>query len=223
MKNDITVKTAAVILAIIAVVSILGTVSVLTKQGVAPIITGLVTGTATVTVVSDTTISVPSAYNTVAFGNIALGASNETRNESDPAADTTYPTPFTVQNDGNVWVNITIYATALWAETGVENTSAYQANSSIDDEGGFNGTCETGDANCGNLSTANSGSYNISWNVMPIGSASDDEQLIAAGLNFTNNSVYRADRADIHINITVPSAEPPGAKSSTVTFTGSAY
>jgi len=104
---------------------------------------------------------------------------------------------FYIQNDGNVRVNVTIKATDLW--TTVSNPSSYYMFA-------VNGTTE---GICYDETNSVTTYTNMPNDTTPT--------LAIARLNFTNS----CDTAKVEIGIVVPSEEPAGAKSSTVTFTGS--
>lgn len=105
------------------------------------------------------------------------------------------PVPFVVQNDGNVKVDVNISATDLF--TNASNPSSnYQFAVNT-----------TGEGTCYNASASVT-----SWTDMPSTST-----LAIGQLNFPSS----CDSSQVEIGITVPSEEPPGAKSSTVTFTAS--
>lgn len=105
------------------------------------------------------------------------------------------PPPFRIQNDGNTKVNVTINATDLFTSdpNPTANYRFYAASST-------EGTC------------FDTGSSTTSWTNMPV-SATD----FLAYLNYTDS----CDLAEIEIDVTVPSTESAGAKSSTVTFLAS--
>ena len=101
--------TSLVVLAII--VSVAGMYSILNAVSVMQVpmvpstgITGAATGTTQVNVGQVAAISL--IVQTVDFGTMVVNENNNTVDDS--------PFPFTVQNDGNLDVNVTINATALW-------------------------------------------------------------------------------------------------------------
>lgn len=105
------------------------------------------------------------------------------------------PPPFVVQNDGNVHLNITIGAEDLWT------SDANPTNN-------FQSMCgDTGEWSCA------SGS-NTSFAAIPV---TGSPGRIIAYLPWADAE----DTAQIEINVTVPSAEGGGSKSSTVTFLAS--
>ncbi|MEM5798333.1 MAG: right-handed parallel beta-helix repeat-containing protein [Candidatus Aenigmatarchaeota archaeon] len=147
-------------------------------------------GNVTVTILTSITISLP--VDTVNFGTMQLGQSDNTTDNSPP--------PFILQNDGSVPVNITINATQLWYSSLGSGTSSY-----------YQFKTECNESSCvpdpdNDLVT--------SWTNIPI-----NEQAILAcsNLRFIDNQ----DTVKIHIKVTVPVDEPAGSKNSTVTFTAS--
>lgn len=89
-------------------------------------ITGYATGTASATVASVVSISLP--VSTVSFGSLNNDGTANTFTDS--------PAPFTVRNDGTVNVNLTINATDLWSGTGGANPSSnYQFNTTLNETG----------------------------------------------------------------------------------------
>lgn len=108
------------------------------------------------------------------------------------------PPPFVIQNDGSVDVNITTEATNLWSA--ISNPSIYYQFQSA-----LNETNSVPDPNT-DLVTV--------WTNIP---------LTASPVKFATrlNSSNENDELKGHINITVPSDEPAGDRTSTVTFTAS--
>lgn len=178
-------KTLATLVGVVLVISVISLgMTAMRMTGIST--TGAVTGTTQVSVGAYAAISLPT--NTVDFGSMNNGESNETGDD--------VPLPFTVQNDGTVDVNVTINASDLWDGTGAQNPSVYYrftANTSSE------GTCfDTGES----ITT---------YTNMP-----SSATLAIAFLNYTNS----CDLAEVEINVTVPSDESAGAKSSTVWFIG---
>jgi len=101
------------------------------------------------------------------------------------------PLPLVIENTGSNKVNVTINATDLFSSAG-NPTSYYRFLIAEASEG----LCYNGDTL-------------TSWTDMP----TDAAKIIAV----LNNSDV-CDSAYIHVNVTVPSDEPVGAKSSTITF-----
>ena len=160
-------------------------------------ITGLATGTATANVAQTVSISLP--IDTVAFNSISVNQTNDTIDYS--------PSPFILQNDGTIAVNVTIGATDLWTGSGAGNPSQYyQFNTTRNETLAV--PSEAYDFNC------TAGVNGPFCNMATAGSPTK----VVSRLNFTSSS----DAVLVQINITVPTDESAGAKSSTVTFTGSA-
>ena len=103
---------------------------------------------------------------------------------------------FNITNDGNVKVNVTINASSLWSTT-TNPTSNYQFAANVTTQG----TCYQPETTTTftNMPAAATATKFLTW------------------LNFTDT----CDSAKTEIKVTVPSNEPTGAKSSTVTFIGS--
>ena len=159
--------------------------------------TGLATGTATANVAQTVSISLP--IDTVAFNSISVNQTNDTIDYS--------PSPFILQNDGTIAVNVTIGATDLWTGSGAGNPSQYyQFNTTRNETLAV--PSEAYDFNC------TAGVNGPFCNMATAGSPTK----VVSRLNFTSSS----DAVLVQINITVPTDESAGAKSSTVTFTGSA-
>jgi len=137
-----------------------------------------------------TEITISLPINTVDFGTMYVNDVDDTTDGS--------PHAFVIQNDGSVKVNVTVNATQLWSGTGATGTSSYYQFKSECNETG----CVTDEAT----------DLVSSWTNMPIDSAA---VKVVDRLDFVDSK----DAANVHIKITVPSDEPAGAKSSTVTFT----
>ena len=129
---------------------------------------------------------------TVSFESMAINDFNNT--------DDDYPNPFVIRNDGNVNVNITIEATNLFS-TDANPTQNYQWNSTMNETS--------------SLQNNIAGENLFGYNNMPAFGAPTKciGQLKDADAN---------DQATININITIPSVETGGNKTSTVTFVASA-
>ncbi len=178
----------AIIVSVAGIYSILGAVSVMQVPFVPGTgVTGAATGTTQANVGQVAAISL--IVNTVDFLTMNVNENNDTVDDS--------PGPFTVQNDGNLDVNVTINATALW------------------DQDGYNETNQSYQFKCGNSTEWDCplGSVETAFVDMPVDSAA---VLVIADMPFQNPR----DLLEVEINVTVPPAEPTGAKSSTVTFTG---
>jgi len=133
-------------------------------------------------------ISLPN--NSVEFGVISPQGNRNTL--------TNDPIPFLIRNDGNVFVNVTIRATDLWAK---------QANPSVYYQYKV-------DENPLEPNSFNSLLSRILFRNMPLDSS---PELAIAELNYSDST----DSVEIDINITVPFDEPADVRSSTVTFTAS--
>jgi len=183
--SDATWITSLLVVALF--VSALGTYTAVSKLSV----TGLPAGTTQANVAASTVITLP--VSTINFGSVTLNSVDDTEDNTPP--------PFQIQNDGNVNVNITIGATALWAGTGAAVTSSYYQFKSAENESGsvVNATAD--------LVTT--------WTNIPI--SPDAAVKFATNVKFANAN----DLLNGHVKITVPSDEPAGAKTSTVTFTAS--
>ena len=105
-----------------------------------------------------------------------------------------------MRNDGNVYTNITIFATNLW--NSVINPTAYYSYK-------IDNVTLTGE-NASFRASLSSVSYTNVPNV-------DLETLCIAELNYTDAS----DSVEVDINVTTPTDEAPGARGSIITFTGS--
>lgn len=107
------------------------------------------------------------------------------------------PFPFLIVNDGDVKVNVTAEATDIWDGTGGANPSSYYQ------------------FRCGDSSeVACAGGSITVWTNMP---ASASPTLVIAYLDY-NDTI---DTNEVEIKLTVPSDEPAGSKTSTVTFIAS--
>jgi len=134
-------------------------------------------------------VTVPN--NTVAYGSV-------TRNEDTPTGDlpSTPPLPFSVQNDGNAFINITVYATQLFDEAPLPS-EYYQCKA--DDYFGEKGAFDSGISLMDFVNVTSSGS--------PL-------ELINL-LYYTENN----DSAEVDINVKPPLDEEAVSKSSVMTFT----
>ncbi len=134
---------------------------------------------------------------TVDFGTVSVG------NTFDTSVNYSNASQFLLRNDGSVQVNVTVSAAALWSST-AGNNSNYR----------YNVTNSTGNTSLGSPNATNCNPTNQSvWNTMPLTSSA----RAICMLNFTDNNDY----ARIDIQITVPTGEAAGAKTSVVTFTAS--
>jgi hypothetical protein len=126
------------------------------------------------------------------FGNLNYLASNDTVDNS--------PNPIILVNQGNSLVDISIQATDLWQS--LTNPSSYYLAKA--DNVTTNGISENGSFKWPTSKTT----------YFPVPQTSNNTKIIT-DLNYTDTS----DSAEIDINVTVPSSENPGARSSTITFT----
>ncbi len=174
----------AVLVAAAIVVSLVGIAAV---NNSITSITGAATGITNVTIA--TTVTVSLTVNNVDFGVMQVNENNDTWDNSPP--------PFELQNDGNTIVNVSVYATDLWTQSGYGNpTPNYLAAANQ----------SGGNAGAGSIFTYTQmpDTGNTTWypiRMLPYASGSDNAYL--------------------DINVTVPPEETPGVKTSTVTFTGS--
>ncbi|HIJ98783.1 TPA: hypothetical protein H1005_02475 [archaeon] len=119
---EVHIRTAAIILTIVAVFTIAGTYFALTRAPPGPFVTGFQTGTTTVNVSETISISLPQV--TVSFENMDVSTTNNTDDDK--------PKPFVVRNDGNTNVNVTCYSGSIWA-TDASPTDNYQYNSTMNE------------------------------------------------------------------------------------------
>ncbi len=132
-------------------------------------------------------ITVPNS--TVFFSNLSVLQVEDTTDDDPP--------PFTIQNDGNVFVNINISATALWESVG-HPSSYYRVK--IDNF--------TGEEYSFNYSTST-----LDWVNMPATNSS----ILLSLLNYSDAT----DIAEVDLRIQVPPNENPGIRNSTVYFIAS--
>lgn len=180
-----------IILAVLVVVAIVVSVAGISMNLMIPrapleTITGQITGTAQVQVAPQVLITLP--VSTVDFGSIYVGNVTNT-------SDFT-PSPFLVQNDGSVDINITTNASQLWSGTGATGTSIYYRFQSAENETG---------------SVPSTSDLVTTWTNIPV---TENPIKFATRLDYTNST----DTLKGHIYLDVPSDEPAGDKSSTVTF-----
>jgi len=133
------------------------------------------------TIISSVVISMP--IDSIAFGSLTLNQTNTTYDEN--------PYPFTIQNDGNVFLDIYLNSTQIWYSQPL-GTSYYQTK--------VNQTAETGSFNW-------SGSQTTWINIV-------NNSKIIEDLNYSNTN----DSAKIDIQIRVPPDEPEGDREATVTI-----
>ncbi len=187
--KELSNKSLAILVAIAIVVSVVGTFTLLSTLD--PSVTGAATGIARVAVTGLVAISLP--VNTVDFGYVVQGNSKNTITNSPP--------PLVVQNDGGVFVNVSIArdntSTAMFTGTGGgDNTASFRYK--IDTVGG-------------EPNSFNYGASTTSWANVP-GTTADED--VIAELNWSDSS----DSAEIDLSIAVPADESLGAKNETLVF-----
>ena len=187
--KEISNRALALLVAMAVIVSLIGTLTILAK--IKPVMTGAATGIAKVDVTGLVAISLPTS--TVDFGTVYQGGTDNTSDDS--------PGPLTVQNDGGVFVNVSIKrdvsSTPLFSGTGGgDNTASFQFK--VD-----------------NSTEVNSFDYAASitsWTNVPGTTAVDN---IIAYLNSSDAS----DIAEVDLLIAVPNDESTGPKNETLVFT----
>jgi len=183
MVNNNVLATLVLVAIVVSVAGIVSTANLL-SSGLS--VTGAATGTTNVTV--GTSVAISLIINEVDFGTMSPGENNDTTDDS--------PLPFLVRNDGNVNVNVSLYANdGLWTQTGYDNDTAY-----------FQVKCGNNESTCDTSVT--------SWQNVP--------GAIANNITVLANLPYAAasDEQQVEVNVTVPPEEQAGVKSSTLTFTG---
>lgn len=201
MNKQISNNTLLILIISSVVVSVIGTWITIIK--ITPI-TGAVTGTTNVTVNSTAGISLSTSL--VNFTESAPSESRTTYRTTDIRSG-----PFNITNDGTVLVNITMSATNPFSGTFSMPGSKYLFNVSIlsDYMGRQFFNCSVG---------VNSTTSGAGYEFAGYQYVKTSAQMIICNLNFTDGK----DSALIHINITIPSDEAAGVKTSVVTFLGSA-
>ncbi|MFH1424082.1 MAG: VCBS repeat-containing protein, partial [archaeon] len=139
--------------------------------------------------VETTTVDLTLPVNLVDFNITTIGQTNNTTDGN--------PSPFILQNDGNVKVNITVYASAALFANATLNSTNFQVKA---------------DNSSGESNTFNWDASQINWTNM-----SDTE------LGFINELLCdnSTDEAQSEILITVPLEEPEGSKSTSVIYIAS--
>ena len=138
------------------------------------------------TILSNVTITL---YNdTIEFGSIMLGISNDTTDDS--------PEPFRLRNDGNCFIDINLSSQDLLWDTQPSPSDFFRYM--IDNVSG-----EVGSLNWSSPNTT------VSWTPIPIVNGS-----AISNLNYSDSS----DEAEIEIYIEVPAGESSGVKSSIIVF-----
>ena len=168
-------------LALLAGISLLGIVATVLILTTVADISGFTTATTTVDVVA--VVSITLTNNTVNFGVLVLGSSNNTTNENPP--------PFTIQNNGNVNEDIDIRASNFLfnSSDAGSNTNFFQFRA---------GNCSV--TACGATDTD---AFNWAGSITTFTNFTNVNQKIINSLNSTNTS----DDAEIEIKITVPNQE----------------
>jgi hypothetical protein len=121
------------------------------------------------------------------FSNMSIGQTKNT------TGHTPFPSQLVVQNIGNVLINVTINASALFSSVSL-NTIYYQYAASVNKTGSFTSGCSV-----------------TSFTNMNTTAAS-----MICNLTYENNTALGNSTGNIEMNITVPNAEPPGTKVSNV-------
>ncbi len=167
------------------VVSFFGTyLSVMKLRGIP--LTGLVT-TGTTQLNVTRTVSIVLSVSTVDFGNKVVTNADDTTDNSPP--------PFTVVNNGNVNVNVTVNASPLFTGT-TSNATDYRFR------------CSNSESVCNGAGINTFTAFNQTTT-----------SLVMVNLSFPDTN----DSENLEISIVVPDDETPGAKTSTVTFTASSF
>ena len=130
------------------------------------------------------------SVSSINFSSLEIGQTDNTSDDS--------PTPFTLVNDGNVYVNITINATTLWSDPiATLGTRYYQFKADYTGRGGGSGEFS-------------SGTSQTSWMNM-----SGTPLNLVKEFDFHNGN----DDALTDLLVEVPGNEPSGNKNSTIQFT----
>lgn len=132
----------------------------------------------------DSLVSISATTDSIDFGSITRGSTDNTSDDS--------PSPFVVQNDGNVLINISLNATQLFNQAAL-GTDSYQFK--------VDNTTETGSFSW--LTSL------VTWTAMPSAAVVAIDSLI-----YDNAT----DTAEVDILVAIPNDEPAGSKSSTVNF-----
>lgn len=149
--------------------------------------TGLAAGVTTLNVSTAVLISLP--QNVVDFGTTVQGSSNNTTDDMPP--------PFTVRNDGNILLDISV-----------------KANSFLFSGFGSGNNTDTFRFMAGNVSTEPN-TFNWSGSITSFTNFTDTAQTVISAMNFSNSS----DETEVEVLINVPTDEPAGNKTADVIFT----
>lgn len=163
-KFKISNNNLVVLLGVAIFISIIGTWATLSLIDQ---ITGAATstGTASLTITSVTSCTT-SGDNSIAFGTLARGTSNNSDNKSDWIS---------LENDGNVDINVSAYASAeLWADSSYVAPTAYWQIECNSSQGA---SCQTGYVNL----AASASRTSLETNLTP----NDDADLMYVGVNVT--------------------------------------
>ena len=141
------------------------------------------------TLISRVEITMPNS--TMAFGSMDIGDTNNTADNS--------PEPFTIQNDGNCWVdvNLSLEGTGIW-------------DSAPSPTGYF--TYKIDNYSAGTDSESNA--FNDTYSTIVYTNVPQSNTSVIANLSYDNSS----DIVEVDINLTVPFGEPAGAKSAYLWF-----
>jgi hypothetical protein len=123
---------------------------------------------------------------TINFGSMTIDESKNTTTNS--------PYPFSLQNNGNCFANVSINATQLWNTISSDSdTYEYKADNLTGEEGAFNWLASK-----------------FAWAQMPI----TGQTVAIAELDFNDSK----DSVEVDVLVTVPNQEPSGDRQSTVYF-----
>lgn len=165
---------------------------------------GLVSNpTGTVSALVGATSDISLVYSTVDFGSVNVNTAYTNYNISSPTNG------FMVQNDGSISVNVTIQVTNPFSANATSLPGTWYRFNATDNESG-----SLSKANC----DCSLGSPNRTINAWHYANYTGSAGCAFCGLNNSNTM----DTANVSIMVEIPSGEPTGAKSSTVTFTASA-
>ncbi len=192
MMKQVNNKILSVLVLVAMSVSLAGTFATfsLIQREVVPV-TGFYSGITNVTVVRLAAVDVIVAL--VDFHDMVQTATNETSDYD--------PHPFVLQNNGTVFVNISIYSEDLWPSAAPNPDQYYRFNASDD-----------------NATNSALSSIQLGW-VAPwtdMAAAAPSNPNLATCVNNSPN----ANTINVHINITVPTLASSGTHTATVTFTG---
>ena len=122
--------------------------------------------------------------NATGFRNMSLGENNDTTDDS--------PTPFVVRNTGNVLLNVTVNASALFSSVAMD--TLYYRFMADDNE---SGPSDSYDTTCSQTAFAN---------------MNTSSKIIFCNMSYEDAN----DEGEIELNVTVPNDEPAGTKTSTI-------